>query len=246
MMSEDTGECVSCDKLSEQVEKLRKERNAFQDQCIRLKNERAVEKGQLAALAEQVEKLTEDYDQSGRTVQDYGRIINQTELRLHEVATHCANVEEQLAALTKERDEALDRERNCAIATHRQAYCIQQCASTIGPDTSATIDGLPKAVKRAVGELAALASQNEKMRAFLEFAWKYIPMSEYAFEILEHAMNLPNLATPVLNRIKAEAYREAAEICETTFAHGILQLGHRAAIAKAIRAKADELENSDG
>ena len=44
--------------LREQVEKLTKERNAFQDQCIRLKNERAVEKGQLAALAEQNEALT--------------------------------------------------------------------------------------------------------------------------------------------------------------------------------------------
>ena len=43
--------------LREQVEKLTKERNAFQDQCIRLKNERAVEKGQLAALAEQNEKM---------------------------------------------------------------------------------------------------------------------------------------------------------------------------------------------
>ena len=93
-------------------------------------------------------------------------------------------------------------------------------------------------------QLAALAEQNEKQRAFLEFAWKYIPMSEYAFEILEHAMNLPNLASPVLNRIRADGMRMAAEICETAFAHGILQLGHRAAIAKAIRAKADELENS--
>ena len=127
-------------ELREQVEKLTKERNAFQDQCIRLKNERAVENGQLAALAE----------------------------------------------------------------------------------------------------------QNEKQRAFLEFAWKYIPMSEYAFEILEHAMNLPDLASPVLNRIRAEGMRMAAEICETAFAHGILQLGHRAAIAKAIRAKADELEKQNG
>ena len=43
--------------LREQVKKLTKERNAFQDQCIRLKNERAVEKGQLAALAEQNEQM---------------------------------------------------------------------------------------------------------------------------------------------------------------------------------------------
>ena len=48
-----------CAFLREQVEKLTKERNAFQDQCIRLKNESAVEKGQLAALAKQNEKLRE-------------------------------------------------------------------------------------------------------------------------------------------------------------------------------------------
>ena len=53
-----------------------------------------------------------------------------------------------------------------------------------------------------IKQLAALAEQNEKMRSFLEFAWKDIPMNEYAFKILEHTMNLPNLATPVLNRIK--------------------------------------------
>ena len=46
-------------ELREQVEKLTKERNAFQDQCIRLKNERAVENGQLAALAEQNENMRE-------------------------------------------------------------------------------------------------------------------------------------------------------------------------------------------
>ena len=45
--------------LREQVATLTKERNAFQDQCIRLKNERAVEKGQLATIAEQNEKMKE-------------------------------------------------------------------------------------------------------------------------------------------------------------------------------------------
>lgn len=44
------------DRLNVEVSKLTKERNAFQDQCIRLKNERAIEKGQLAALAAELEK----------------------------------------------------------------------------------------------------------------------------------------------------------------------------------------------
>ena len=51
-------------------------------------------------------------------------------------------------------------------------------------------------------QLAALAGQNEKMRSFLEFAWKDIPMSEYAFEILEHTMQIPDITSPVLNRIR--------------------------------------------
>ena len=108
--------------------------------------------------------------------------------------------------LTKERDEALARERNCAIATHRQAYCIQQCAGTIGPDTSATIDSLPNAVKRVVKQLAALAEQNEKMRkvllrlACLGNGYQY--GNSIGNCIAQEALSLPDLATPVLNRIK--------------------------------------------
>ena len=120
--------------LREQVEKLTKERNAFQDQCIRLKNERAVENGQLAALAE----------------------------------------------------------------------------------------------------------QNEKQRAFLEFAWKDIPMNEYAFKILEHVMNLPNLATPVLYRIRAEGMRRAAKFCVDN------PMSDAHCLAEMLRAEADELEKQNG
>ncbi|WP_308836057.1 hypothetical protein [Paraburkholderia sp. SARCC-3016] len=44
-------------------------------------------------------------------------------------------------------------ERDAAVmSAHRQALCIQQCAAHIGPDTSATIDGLPLAVKRVMRE----------------------------------------------------------------------------------------------
>jgi chaperonin cofactor prefoldin len=51
-------------------------------------------------LKGQIERLTDAYDQCGRTVQEYGRAIDQTESRLREVAAHCANVEQQLAAPT--------------------------------------------------------------------------------------------------------------------------------------------------
>ena len=122
-------------ELREQVEKLTKERNAFQDQCIRLKNERAVENGQLAALAE----------------------------------------------------------------------------------------------------------QNEKQRAFLEFAWKDIPMNEYSFKILEDVMNLPNLAAPALNRIRAVGMRMAAQFIEDKYDF----LGEEITVADEILAKADELSKGE-
>ena len=93
-------------------------------------------------------------------------------------------------------------------------------------------------------ELAALAEQNEKQRAFLEFAWKDIPMNEYAFKILEHTMNLPNLSSPVLNRIRAEAYREAAEIAGPEDSYKDQWFKAKSDSCAKLRAKADELEQS--
>lgn len=52
--------------------------------------------------------------------------------------------------------EALKQERDSLVhANHSQAYCIQQCAAIIGPETSGTIDGLPKAVKHLVSRAEA-------------------------------------------------------------------------------------------
>lgn len=47
--------------------------------------------------------------------------------------------------------------RDAALATHRQASCLHQCAALIGPDTVSTVAGLPKAVKH----LVALAERAE-------------------------------------------------------------------------------------
>ena len=113
---------------------------------------------EITTLREQVEKLTEAYDQCGRTVQDYGRTIDQTESRLCEVAAHCANVEQQLATL---------------------------------------------------------AEQNEKLRKVLLRLACLGNGDQYGNSIgnciAQEALSLPNLATPVLNRIRAEGMRMAAE-----------------------------------
>ena len=75
-------------------------------------------------LKEQIERLTDAYDQCGRTVQEYGRAIDQTESRLREVAAHCANVEQQLAAPTPPvSEDRKDAERYrwlCETATEAQ------------------------------------------------------------------------------------------------------------------------------
>lgn len=61
------------------------------DEIVRLSAELAKER-------EKVKELEDAYDQAGRTIQVQGRELIAAESRLHEVATHCANKEEQLAA----------------------------------------------------------------------------------------------------------------------------------------------------
>lgn len=57
--------------------------------------------------------------------------------------------------------------REAALATHRQAYCIQQCAAHIGPDALATINGLPNAVKTVVARAKAAEAEVERKDAAL-------------------------------------------------------------------------------
>ena len=130
----------------------------------------------------------------------------------------CAFLREQVEKLTKERDE---------LKTVPMKYRRMQFNAELQDE-----------VTQLQKQLAALAEQNEKMRSFFEFAWKDIPMNEYAFKILEHVMNLPNLATPVLNRIKAEGMRDAAMHCSK---HGSRTADE---VSEDLFANADELEQS--
>ena len=111
-------------------------------------------------------------------------------------------------------------------------------------------------------ELEALVEQNEKMRKALT-KWRYLDSSynwrcgHCGNEVEDGhkegcALSLPNLTSPMLNRIKAEAYREVADIVENidvyTFVHGGSSYDDGgltlSSAATAIRAKADELEQS--
>ena len=119
----------------------------------------------------------------------------------------CAFLREQVEKLTKERDDLRSRRCEvCGYLEHEREHtgCLRE-------------------------QLAALAEQNEKMRkAFTK--WRYLDSSYnwrcgHCGNEMEDghkedcALSLPNLATPVLNRIKAEAYLEAAEL---TGGHGLL------------------------
>ena len=161
----------------------------------------------------------------------------------------CEALREQVEKLTKELDEALERERNCAIATHRQAYCIQQCASIIGPDTSATIDGLPKAVKRVTEKLAALAEQNERMRKVLLRLACLGNGDQYGNSIgnciAQEALSLPDLASPVLNRIKAETLEAFKVELMYLVANGEASISETSVAVDALEARIDKLTNKE-
>lgn len=80
------------------------------------------------------------YDASTR--RDYGNTLDMWKARAEAAET-------ALAAMTKERDEL-------ATANHRQASCIHVTAANLGPDCSATVDGLPKAARHVAAERDAL------------------------------------------------------------------------------------------
>ena len=152
-----------------------------------------------------------------------------------EVGTELMSLREQVKKLTKERDE-LHRAFNRPVQKSEWEKMQEQ--------------------------LAALAGQNEKMRAFLENTGEHSPYCDVLTLDdegrhkdctcgLTEALSLPNLATPVLNKYRAEGMMMAAEICDewrsgcdnrTMQAEGWAA----AECAEAIRARADELEKSNG
>ena len=151
-----------------------------------------------------------------------------------------STLREQVEKLTKERDDLRSRRCEvCGYLEHEREHtgCLRE-------------------------QLAALAKQNAKMRKALT-KWRYLDSSynwrcgHCGNEVEDGhkegcALSLPNLTSPMLNKIKAEAYREAADIVENTdvyiFVHGGSSYDDGgltlSSAATAIRAKADELEQS--
>ena len=100
-------------------------------------------------------------------------------------------------------------------------------------------------------ELAALAEQNAKMRKVLLRLACLGNGDQYGNSIgnciAQEALSLPNLATPVLNRILAEGMRMAGDFVESPIGRKLESLndGPRQ-LAEGIRARADELEKESG
>lgn len=91
-------------------------------------------------------------------------------------------------------------------------------------------------------QLAALAEQNAKLRKVLLRLACLGNGDQYGNSIgnciAQEALSLPDLASPVLNRIRAEGMRMAADICSEK--HSL------SGAEEAIRARAAELEKNNG
>ena len=111
------------------------------------------------------------------------------------------SLREQVEKLTKERDEMRTR-IDAANSNHVYYQELIGEWSMYG--------------ERTEKQLAALAEQNAKMRKVLLRLACLGNGDQYGNSIgnciAQEALSLPDLATPVLNQIKAEAYREAAGI----------------------------------
>ena len=86
----------------------------------------------------------------------------------------------------------------------------------------------------------------------LNHAWANVDKEDAINEVVklveakckENNLSLPNLASPALNRIKAETYREAAEIAGPEDSYQDQWFKAKSDSCAKLRAKADELEKS--
>ena len=161
---------------------------------------------------------------------------------------YCASVieslREQVEKLTMERDTEIARNRplQSLIKSTEETKSFLLKKSEENKEAVKQLDSERQANALLTEELAALAEQNEKMRKVLLRLACLGNGDQYGNSIgnciAQEALSLPDLATPVLNRIKAEAYREAAMHCS--------KHGRRTAdeVSEDLFANADELEQS--
>ena len=87
-----------------------------------------------------------------REGQTFGDVVEHYVRQRGDAVELAESVERELAAATEQLHEA-------CTSTHRQAFCMHQCAAHLGSDTAATIEGLPIAVEHVVKDRNALRTR---------------------------------------------------------------------------------------
>jgi hypothetical protein len=110
------------------------------------------------------------------------------------------NASQEMAQLKSDLARALD-------ANGRQASCLHQCAAAIGPDTSWTVDGLPRAVKHLVEQLRQTQSGIDAATAFASAAHGMPPFVMINGELQVN----PSYLTSLTDEDKVKAIIDAVE-----------------------------------
>ena len=158
---------------------------------------------EINTLREQVEKLTEESVVLRASSRSKLETISSLEL--------------QVEKLTKERDAEIARNRplQSLIKSTEETKSFLLKKSEENKEAVKQLDSERQANAVLTEELAALAEQNEKMRKVLLRLACLGNGDQYGNSIgnciAQEALSLPDLATPVLNRIRAEGMEMAAK-----------------------------------
>ena len=154
---------------------------------------------------------------------------------------------EQVEKLTKERDTEIARNRplQSLIKSTEETKSFLLKKSEENKEAVKQLDSERQANALLTEELAALAEQNEKLRKVLLRLACLGNGDQYGNSIgnciAQEALSLPDLASPVLNRIRAEALNKAAKWFNDN-------VDNRTDTwqAQELRRMADELEKNNG
>ena len=93
-------------------------------------------------------------------------------------------------------------------------------------------------------QLAALAEQNEKMRVALQAMVDEAFARNCGLKIADDALSLPDLASPILNRIRAEALTHFKVELEELVRWGDASVSEVCVAINALEARVDKLTNN--
>lgn len=180
------------------------------------------------------------------------------DILMKEQREEIASLREQVEKLTKERDEEIARNRplNALIKSMEETKSILLKKSEENKDAVKQLDSEREANAILTEQLAALADQNANMREALQGVdartfYGGSPLAEQVNSVAKRALSLPDLASPVLNRIRAEGVRKAStlvSLVRNDWASAGDNLSAQAAeyLIYALDARADELEKTNG